>query len=106
MYVRREALSQQEGPSLDASVPGRSFLAFNGSYKLFGWLYVGELGAHDADWCAAQPQGAAGPLLIQRLQLLLRLHLMSQRPLLNYFSTPWFSSRLKQSSNEVRVRNA
>ncbi|KAK9838553.1 hypothetical protein WJX81_007080 [Elliptochloris bilobata] len=26
------------------------FLAFNGSYKLFGWLYVGELGAHDADW--------------------------------------------------------
>ena len=28
-----------------------SFLAFNGYYKLFGWLYVGELGAHDADWC-------------------------------------------------------
>lgn len=27
-----------------------TFLAFNGSYKLFGWLYAGNLGAHDADW--------------------------------------------------------
>ena len=26
------------------------FLAFNGAYKLFGWLYAGGLGAHDADW--------------------------------------------------------
>ncbi|CAL8466419.1 g5955 [Coccomyxa elongata] len=26
------------------------FLAFNGSYKLFGWIPAGNLGAHDADW--------------------------------------------------------
>ena len=27
-----------------------TFLAYNGPYKLFHWLYVGPLGAHDADW--------------------------------------------------------
>ena len=26
------------------------FLAFNGSYKPFGWIPAGALGAHDADW--------------------------------------------------------
>lgn len=26
------------------------FLAFNGPYKLFRSLWVGPLGAHDADW--------------------------------------------------------
>ena len=26
------------------------FLAYNGSYKLFGWIPAGDLGAHDADW--------------------------------------------------------
>jgi hypothetical protein len=44
--------------ALTAAHGARSFLAFNGSYKLFGWLYVGELGAHDADWCAlGRPRG-------------------------------------------------
>ena len=26
------------------------FLAFNGSYRVFGWIPAGDLGAHDADW--------------------------------------------------------
>ena len=26
------------------------FLAYNGAYKLFRSLWVGPLGAHDADW--------------------------------------------------------
>ena len=30
------------------------FLAFNGPYKLFRSLWVGPLGAHDADWSALQ----------------------------------------------------
>ena len=37
---RREALE----------VAYMKFLAFNGSYRVFGWIPAGDLGAHDADW--------------------------------------------------------
>jgi hypothetical protein len=46
----KELVDPASGARTALEVNYMKFLAFNGSYKLFGWIYVGELGAHDADW--------------------------------------------------------
>jgi hypothetical protein len=46
----KELTDPQTGQRTALEVNYMKFLAFNGSYKLWGWLYAGEIGAHDGDW--------------------------------------------------------
>ncbi|CAL5225933.1 g8728 [Coccomyxa viridis] len=46
----KELTDPQTGRRTALEVNYCKFLAYNGSYKLFGWIYIGEVGAHDGDW--------------------------------------------------------
>ncbi|KAK9902691.1 hypothetical protein WJX75_002901 [Coccomyxa subellipsoidea] len=46
----KEVVDPHSGRRTALEVNYMKFLAYNGSYKLFGWIPAGDLGAHDADW--------------------------------------------------------
>ncbi len=46
----KQVVNPRTGRRTALEINYMKFLAFNGSYKLFGWIPAGNLGAHDADW--------------------------------------------------------
>ena len=51
----KEVVDPETGARTALEICYMKFLAFNGSYKLWGRIYLGEIGAHDADWEHVRP---------------------------------------------------
>ncbi|DBB18049.1 TPA: hypothetical protein ACH3X3_003041 [Trebouxia sp. C0006] len=50
VYAHVKEVVDPQGKLEAVEINYMKFLAFNGSYKLFDWIYIGEVGAHDGDW--------------------------------------------------------
>lgn len=50
IYAHVKEVVDPQGKLEAIEINYMKFLAFNGSYKLFDWIYIGEVGAHDGDW--------------------------------------------------------
>lgn len=50
IYAHLKEVVGPKGSREAVEINYMKFLAYNGSYKPFGWIPAGDLGAHDADW--------------------------------------------------------
>ncbi|KAL3140806.1 hypothetical protein ABBQ32_005349 [Trebouxia sp. C0010 RCD-2024] len=50
IYCHAKDVVDPQGKLEAVEINYMTFFAFNGSYKLFDWIYIGEVGAHDGDW--------------------------------------------------------
>ena len=63
IYAHVKEVVDPEGRREALEINYMTFLAYNGSYKIFGVIPAGDLGAHDADWehvtARLSPDGSA-----------------------------------------------
>ena len=50
IYVHAKEVLTPDGKREAIELNYMTFLAYNGWYKLFDRIYLGKIGAHDADW--------------------------------------------------------